>query len=52
MSSRRGFLARPEGGSASLGLVIRTDIAVLFVGDEDEKQALLPGEPDVFVAPG
>ena len=27
---------------------IRTDIAVLFVGDEDEKQALLLGEPDVF----
>jgi hypothetical protein len=28
--------------------VIRTDIAVLFVGDEGEKQALLLGEPDVF----
>jgi hypothetical protein len=28
--------------------VIRTDIAVLFVGDEDEKQALLLGEPDIF----
>ena len=28
--------------------VIRTDIAVLFVGDEAEKQALLLGEPDVF----
>jgi hypothetical protein len=28
--------------------VIRTDIAVLFVGDEAEKQALLPGEPEVF----
>ncbi|HEY0871042.1 MAG TPA: MmcQ/YjbR family DNA-binding protein [Acidothermaceae bacterium] len=27
---------------------IRTDIAVLFVGDEAEKQALLLGEPDVF----
>jgi len=27
---------------------IRTDIAVLFVGDEDEKQALLLGEPDKF----
>ena len=27
---------------------IRTDIAVLFVGDEDEKQALLLGEPEVF----
>ena len=29
-------------------LVIRTDVAVLFVGDEAEKQALLKGEPDVF----
>ncbi|MFZ0323803.1 MAG: hypothetical protein WAN48_06690 [Actinomycetes bacterium] len=28
--------------------VIRTDIAVLFVGDEAEKQALLLGEPHVF----
>ena len=27
---------------------IRTDIAVLFVGDEAEKQALLLGEPDIF----
>jgi hypothetical protein len=27
---------------------IRTDIAVLFVGDEAEKQALLLGEPDKF----
>jgi len=27
---------------------IRTDIAVLYVGDEDEKQALLLGEPDKF----
>jgi len=30
--------------------VIRTDVAVLFVGDEDEKQALLLGEPDLFLA--
>ena len=28
--------------------VIRTDIAVLYVGDEAEKQALLLGEPDHF----
>jgi hypothetical protein len=28
--------------------IIRLDIAVLFVGDEGEKQALLLGEPDVF----
>jgi hypothetical protein len=33
--------------------LIRTDIAVLFVGDEAEKQALLLGEPEVFfTAPG
>ncbi|GAA1611622.1 hypothetical protein GCM10009828_044280 [Actinoplanes couchii] len=28
--------------------VIRTDVAVLFVGDEAEKQALLLGEPEMF----
>ena len=28
--------------------VIRSDIAVLYVGDEGEKQALLLGEPEVF----
>ena len=28
--------------------LIRTDIAVLFVGDEAEKQALLLGEPNLF----
>jgi hypothetical protein len=27
---------------------IRADIAVLYVGDEAEKQALLLGEPDLF----
>jgi hypothetical protein len=33
--------------------MIRTDIAVLFTGDEAEKQALLLGEPEVFfTAPG
>ena len=33
--------------------LIRTDIAVLYVGDEDEKQALLLGEPTLFfTAPG
>ena len=33
--------------------LIRTDIAVLFVGDEAEKQALLLGEPGIFfTAPG
>ncbi|MEU6074222.1 hypothetical protein [Micromonospora sp. NPDC047074] len=28
--------------------IIRTDVAVLYVGDEAEKQALLLGEPEVF----
>jgi hypothetical protein len=28
--------------------VLRTDVAVLFVGDEAEKQALLLGEPELF----
>jgi hypothetical protein len=28
--------------------VIRADVAVLFVGDEAEKQALLLGEPEAF----
>ncbi len=33
--------------------VIRSDIAVLYVGDEAEKQALLLGDADVFfTAPG
>jgi hypothetical protein len=33
--------------------VIRPDIAVLYVGDEAEKQALLLGEPTLFfTAPG
>lgn len=33
--------------------VIRTDVAVVYVGDESEKQALLLGEPDLFfTAPG
>lgn len=31
--------------------VIRTDIAVLYVGDEAEKQALVRGEPELFFAP-
>jgi hypothetical protein len=33
--------------------VIRADIAVVYVGDEAEKQALLLGEPELFfTAPG
>jgi hypothetical protein len=31
--------------------VLRTDIAVLYVGDEAEKQALLLGEPRLFFSP-
>lgn len=30
--------------------VIRTDVAVLHVGDEAERQALVQGEPDLFDA--
>jgi hypothetical protein len=33
-----------EGGRR----VIRTDVAVIYVGDEAEKQALLKGEPKLF----
>jgi hypothetical protein len=33
--------------------VIRTDVAVIFVGDLEEQQALLLGEPELFfTAPG
>ncbi len=28
--------------------VLRTDVAVLYVGDEAERQALLRGEPELF----
>lgn len=28
--------------------ILRVDIAVLYVGDESERQALLLGEPDLF----
>src|SRR3954453_21249504 len=44
----RGFVwGYPERTPGSLR-GIRTDVAVLFVGDEAEKQALLKGEPDRF----
>ena len=46
--SGKGFVwSYPERRPGQRRL-IRTDIAVLFVGDEAEKQALLLGEPDVF----
>ena len=44
----KGFIWSYPERTAGKPRVIRTDIAVLFVGDEDEKQALLLGEPDVF----
>jgi hypothetical protein len=44
----KGFIwSYPERRPGQLR-VLRTDIAVLFVGDEAEKQALLLGEPDLF----
>lgn len=44
----KGFVwSYPERGPSGRRR-IRTDVAVLFVGDEAEKQALLLGEPDAF----
>ena len=49
----RGFVWSYPERQPGKPRVIRTDVAVLFVGDEDEKQALLLGEPDrFFTAPG
>ena len=49
----RGFVWSYPERQPGQPRVIRTDIAVLFVGDEAEKQALLKGEPDLFfTAPG
>jgi hypothetical protein len=46
--ANKGFIwSYPERRPGNLRL-IRTDIAVLFVGDEAEKQALLLGEAEVF----
>lgn len=49
----RGFVwSYPERRPGQRRL-IRTDVAVLYVGDEGEKQALLLGEPHLFfTAPG
>jgi hypothetical protein len=44
----QGFIWSYPERSPGKPRVIRTDIAVLYVGDEDEKQALLLGEPDLF----
>jgi hypothetical protein len=49
----RGFVWSYPERQPGQPRVIRTDIAVLYVGDEAEKQALLLGEPEVFfTAPG
>jgi hypothetical protein len=44
----RGFIWSYPERRAGRPRLIRTDIAVLFVGDEAEKQALLLGEPGAF----
>ena len=44
----KGFVWSYPEREPGKGRVIRTDIAVLYVGDEAEKQALLLGEPEVF----
>src|SRR5689334_25251586 len=44
----KGFVWSYPERQPGRGRVIRTDIAVLYVGDEAEKQALLLGEPDLF----
>jgi hypothetical protein len=49
----RGFVWSYPERQPGRPRVIRTDIAVLYVGDEGEKQALLKGEPELFfTAPG
>ena len=49
----RGFVWSYPERQPGKGRVIRSDIAVLYVGDEAEKQALVKGEPDkFFTAPG
>jgi len=44
----RGFVWSYPERQPGKPRVIRTDIAVLYVGDEAEKQALLLGEPHLF----
>jgi hypothetical protein len=44
----RGFVWSYPEREPGKRRVIRTDIAVLHVGDEAEKQALLLGEPELF----
>jgi hypothetical protein len=44
----KGFVWSYPERTPGKSRVIRTDVAVLYVGDEAEKQALLLGEPDLF----
>ena len=44
----KGFVWSYPERQPGQGRVLRTDIAVLYVGDEAEKQALLLGEPALF----
>ncbi|WP_250030014.1 hypothetical protein [Paractinoplanes maris] len=44
----RGFIWSYPQREPGKPRVIRTDIAVLYVGDEAEKQALVLGEPELF----
>ena len=49
----RGFVWSWPERRPGRARIIRTDVAVLYVGDLEERQALLLGEPDVFFpAPG
>jgi hypothetical protein len=46
--ANKGFVWSYPERVPGAGRVIRTDVAVLYVGDEAEKQALLLGEPEKF----
>lgn len=46
--ANKGFVWSYPERQPGRGRILRTDVAVLFVGDEAEKQALLLGEPDRF----
>ncbi len=46
--ANKGFVWSYPERSPGQPRAIRTDVAVLFVGDEAEKQALLLGEPEIF----
>lgn len=47
-ASGRGFVWSYPERVHGRGRQIRADIAVVYVGDEAEKQALLLGEPEMF----